>query len=79
MFTKCKVGKINNVKNIQKQSLQTSKDDYMVGLYNGLEIAVAILEDREPVFECCVSEPEIVQNEDNEVGRTLHSGIRRRK
>lgn len=79
MFTKCKVGKINNVKNIQKQSLQTSKDDYMVGLYNGLEIAVAILEDREPVFECCVSEPEIVQNEDEEVGRTLRSGIRRRK
>lgn len=79
MFTKCKVGKISNVKNIQKQSLQTSKDDYMVGLYNGLEIAVAILEDREPVFECCVSEPEIVQNEDEEVGRTLRSGIRRRK
>ncbi len=79
MFTKCKVGKINNVKNIQKQSLQTSKDDYMVGLYNGLEIAVAILEDREPVFECCVSEPEIVKNEDEEVGRTLHSGIRRRR
>ena len=78
MFTKCKVDKINNVKKIQKQSLQTSNDDYMVGLYNGLEIAAAILEDREPVFECCVSEPEIVQTEDKEVGRTLHSGIRRR-
>ena len=79
MFTKGKVAKINDVKKLQKQSLQTSNDDYMVGLYNGLEIAAAILEDREPVFECCVSEPEIVQNEDKEVGRTLHSGIRRRK
>ena len=50
----------------------------MVGLYNGLEFAVAIMEGREPEFLACVGEPPIVDNTEEQTGRTIASGIRRR-
>lgn len=40
--------KVKLLKNTHSQSLT---DSYMVGLYNGLELAIAVMENREPVYE----------------------------
>lgn len=40
---KTRLKQIKEIRDLQKQSLENSKDDYMFGLYNGLEFAVAIL------------------------------------
>lgn len=39
------------MRNIQHDSLSTDRNDYMVGLYNGLEMALAMFEERDPMFE----------------------------
>ena len=70
-----KTKQVKDIRDLQKQSLEKSADDYMVGLYNGLEMAVAIMENREPEFEACVREPEVVEQE-KEIGRTIASGKR---
>lgn len=72
-----KVKELKKMHRIQKQTIETNADDYMVGLYNGLEMAVAILESREPVFEASIREHEIKRMEE-ETGRTIASGIKRR-
>ena len=74
---RAKTKQIKGIRELQKQSLQNNPDEYMTGLYNGLEMAVAILEDREPIFEIYIKEPEIKKVEEQK-GRTLQSGIRRR-
>lgn len=73
-----KIKQVKDIIDLQKQSLEKSTDDYMVGLYNGLEIASAILEGREPEFLTCVKEPPVIENEEEQTGRTVASGIRRR-
>lgn len=72
-----KTKQVKDIRDLQKQSLEKSADDYMVGLYNGLEMAVAIMENREPVFLDCVKEPPVIEAEE-QAGRTVTSGIRRR-
>ena len=75
---KKRVKELKIIRDIQKQALETDADDYMVGLYNGLEFAVAIMEDREPVFETTISkETEVIEHEE-EKGRTVKSGIIKR-
>ena len=75
---KSKTKKVKNIRDLQKQSLGKSTDDYMVGLYNGLEMATAILENREPEFIDLVKEPPVIEREEEEkVGRTTFSGVRR--
>lgn len=66
---------VRGIRELQKQSMEIEKDDYMVGLYNGIEIALAIMENREPELEACVREPEVVEQE-KEIGRTVASGKR---
>lgn len=73
-----KIKEVKYIKDLQKQSLEKSTDDYMVGLYNGLEIASAILENREPEFINIVKEPPVIENEEEQTGRTVANGIRRR-
>lgn len=75
---KSKTKEVKNIRDLQKQSLEKSTDDYMVGLYNGLEMATAILENREPEFIDVVKEPPIVDNTEEQAGRTIASGIRRK-
>ena len=70
-----KTKEVKNIRDLQKQSLEKSADDYMVGLYNGLEMATAILEGRGPEFLACVKEPEAVEREEKK-GRTIASGKR---
>lgn len=72
-----KTKQLKSIKDLQKQSLNSSQDDYMIGLYNGLELSVAMLENREPVFLDCVREPEVVERTE-EIGRTVASGVIRK-
>lgn len=75
---KKRVKELKRIRDLQKQALETDADEYMVGLYNGLEFAVAIMEDREPIFETTVSkETEVIEHEE-EKGRTVKSGIIKR-
>lgn len=73
-----KTKQVKDIRDLQKQSFEKSTDDYMVGLYNGLEMAVAIMENREPVFLDCVKEPPVIEKKEEQAGRTVTSGIRRR-
>lgn len=75
-----RIRELKRVKDVQEQSLKGVHDDYMIGLYNGLELAVAIMENRKPVYLSCVKEPEQIENvEKQEVGRTCYNGIIVRK
>ena len=75
---KKRVKELKRIRDLQKQALETDADEHMVGLYNGLEFAVAIMEDREPIFETTVSkETEVIEHEE-EKGRTVKSGIIKR-
>ena len=75
-----RIRELKRVKNVQEQSLKGVHDDYMTGLYNGLELAVAIMENRKPVYLSCIKEPEQIENiEKQEVGRTCYNGVIVRK
>lgn len=75
---KKRVKELKRIRELQRQALETDTDDYMVGLYNGLEMATAILENREPEFLDIVKEPPVIENEEEQTGRTVATGIRRR-
>ena len=76
---KSKTKEVKNIRDLQKQSLEKLTDDYMVGLYNGLEMATAILETREPEVLDIVKEPPVIEviEEEEKIGRTAFSGVRR--
>lgn len=75
-----RIRELKRVKNVQEQNLKAEHDDYMTGLYNGLELAVAIMENRKPVYLSCIKEPEQIENiEKQEAGRTCYNGIIVRK
>ena len=75
-----RIRELKRVKDVQEQSLKGAHDEYMIGLYNGLELAVAIMENRKPVYLSCVKEPEQIENvEKQEAGRTCYNGIIVRK
>lgn len=75
-----RIRELKRVKDVQEQSLKAEHDDYMIGLYNGLELAVAIMENRKPVYLSCIKEPEQIENiEKQEVGRTCYNGVIVRK
>ena len=40
---------VKEISQIQKDNTQ-SHDEYMVGLYNGLELALSYMEEREPIY-----------------------------
>ena len=75
-----KIKQIKQVRDLQKATVDAKPDDYMVGLYNGLEIAVAILEKREPDFLYCVGVAEVIEGmeETERAGRTVASGVIRK-
>jgi hypothetical protein len=75
-----KTKQVKDIRDLQKQSFEKSTDDYMVGLYNGLEMATAILEGREPVFVSKLNETQVIDKTDEEeekTGRTVFSGVRK--
>lgn len=78
IVTKRKMKEIENIKQMQKQSMEEMKEDYMVGLYNGIELILSLLQNRNPEYETCSHEPEIIEREEEQAGRTVASGMRRR-
>ena len=80
MLKRKRLKELKRIKDIQEQNLRAESDEYMVGLYNGLELAVAIMENRKPVYVSCIKEPEQFENkEEQEKGRTCYSGIIRKE
>lgn len=71
------VNKIKEIKRLKLVQEQKISDDYTVGIYNGLELALSVLEKREPDFKTFEKESEIIERENNN-GRTIMSGVRRR-
>lgn len=71
------VNKIKEIKRLKLVQEQKISDDYTVGIYNGLELALSVLEKREPDFKTFEKESEVIERENNN-GRTTMSGIRRR-
>lgn len=65
---------IERLKEMQRSQIS---DDYSCGLYNGLELASAVLEGREPVFEVFTHEPDIAEGKEEKIGRTAFSGVRK--
>lgn len=74
---KNKTKQIKEIRDLQEKSLEKSQDDYMVGLYNGLEMSVAILENREPIFLSCISEKHKCIEVEKQTERTIFSGKRK--
>lgn len=66
---------IKRLRDLQRDSII---DEYMAGLYNGLELALSILEEREVEFVTFTSEPDVIEAEEEQSGRTVASGILRR-
>ena len=73
-----KINKIKQIKELQKQNIENNKyNEYMVGVYNGIEIALAMLENREPVFVDVIKESTTIEKIE-QIGRTVSSGVRRK-
>lgn len=80
IFKNSKLFELKRAKDVQEQNLGEGQNEYMVGMYNGLELAVAIMENRPPVYVSCEKEPEQFEGkEEQEVGRTCYNGIIVRK
>lgn len=77
---KSKLKELKDFRKIQKENITAGKDEYMIGLYNGIELCVASMEEREPVFEYITKQPEVIDRMDDEepIGRTIASGIKRK-
>lgn len=67
----------NSIKQLKEIQEQNIGDDYSCGIYNGIELCMAIIEEREPVFATYDSEPLNVEH-DETIERTVASGIIRR-
>lgn len=65
---------IKRLKGMQEQNIG---DDYSCGIYNGIELCMAIIEEREPVFATYDSEPVNIEQSEK-LERTVASGIIRR-
>lgn len=65
---------------LKEMQAENITDDYSCGLHNGLELALAVVEQREPEFRTYEAEPVNIetQDEDEPTGRTVASGIRKR-
>lgn len=77
LFNKKK--QIKEIRDLQEQNIiNNENDEYMIGVYNGIEIALAMLENREPIFKTVTKEPEVIEKKEQS-GRTVVSGVRIRR
>lgn len=67
----------NSIKQLKGMQEQNIGDDYSCGVYNGIELCMAIIEEREPVFATYDSEPVNIEQSEK-LERTVASGIIRR-
>lgn len=80
MMLRNKIKQLEELKQKQLQECVENRCDENIGLYNGIEISLAVLQNREPSFLCNPQKQEIevenLQTEENR--RTITSGIVRR-
>lgn len=55
---KKRVKELKNVWGVQGTAGNWDYDPYMLGLFNGLEMALSLMEGREPVFRSLLENPE---------------------
>lgn len=75
-----KAKEIERIQSMQAKTLESNGDDYIVGIYNGLEMALAVLLNREPVFVSKLNETQVIDkayDEEEKTGRTVFSGVRK--
>jgi len=48
-----KLNRLKELRDKQGEKGTIDQGDYMIGLYNGLELAIAMIEDREPMYKEC--------------------------
>ena len=73
---KIKKIEIERLKTNQEQNIN---DDYTLGIYNGLELALSVLENRKPEFKIIENEVKVIKgNEERNSGRTIANGIIKR-
>ena len=53
------ISKLRNLRDIQGRKGNYDVDEYMRGLYNGLELSLSIFEDRSPDYKEPIAQPEI--------------------
>lgn len=70
-------GKRTEIERLKAMQKSQINDDYSCGIYNGLELASAVLDGREPVFETFEHEPDIIEGKEEKPGRTAFSGVRK--
>jgi hypothetical protein len=61
--------KIQNLVEIQGWDGNWNYDSYMHGMYNGMELLLSILEDREPVFK--KAPPRFICDKEKETGEPI--------
>lgn len=47
------LNQLKELKEMQNREGTIDQGPYMVGLYNGLELSIAIIENREPIYKNC--------------------------
>lgn len=70
--------KAREIKRLRDTEKTRIDSDYSCGLYNGLELALSVLEAREPVFESFEADPIVYEGKEEKPGRTVYSGLIRR-
>ena len=68
----------NNIEMLKEMQKGNICDDYSCGLYNGIELCAAVVENREPEFATYDAEPKNIEVEEEEAGRTIAHGIIKR-
>lgn len=75
MFSKQKY--IDSLEQLKIMQSTQVKDDYSRGLYNGLEMAMAVLQERDPCLFIPVDDESVTEVDDGVISRTCVSGIRK--
>ena len=65
------------IRALLEQHEQLVQDEYSNGVYNGIELALSVLEKREPKFQYLPKEPKVIEKE-LKTDRTVGCGIIRR-
>ena len=71
-------GKRMEIERLKAMQESQIVDDYSCGIYNGLELASAVLDGRKPVFKTFEHEPDVIEGKEEKLGRTAFSGVRKR-
>lgn len=67
---------INTIQSAKEMISSSCNDEYNVGMYNGMEYALSVLEGRKPEYFVLTNEEEKTEQETKQ--RTVVTGVKRR-